>query len=780
MGLILLVMVAVRGLGQTNSSAAAGDVNLATLRTRLQGQLQDARADLGRLQNRLAATNLPTGVTLTAAAEQRWTLQSLVRAYEQHLDDLTALEAVEHRREDLENTIKAWSGFPQPPPYSILLVDDLRDTVQSLQARMAAAKTTLGIFTRFNEEAEAALADSDRTLRKLSEELETATDASSVARLQWDQHKEQIRNRLAAAGIAARDTNRRQVESELAESARRLEFVRRQLAVAVPHARFSQSDLDKVLAMLDEQRLALETEYQAIEAEKVRCQQALVEAREALRQAIQVSATTPTNTTAQTELIRRQQAEVHLRGVLADTCDQQLSALRQMSKLSTTERGLWQMRFTSFNTGDLDTLQKSARRLEQMLGLVVTAKPYFTQQIESAAQQIAEQENRLRSPGLDRDEAARAREMLGSYQRREEFYHRGLRSLQRSERLVRRWQETLETDRRALPLTSRVRDLFSGVSSFVAKLWNFELLVVEDTITVDGQPITGRRGVTVGKICLALVILLVGYWLTGWVSRLAEPVAIRRLKIAPNQANLIRRWVRVVLVLALVVFSLVSVKIPLTVFAFAGGALAIGVGFGMQNLLKNFISGIIILFERPFRVGDVLDLGGQRGMVTSIGIRSSVLALYDGTETLIPNSALLENNVTNWTYSNRTVRFTVTVGVAYGSDTRKVAQLLAEVAERHGQVQKEPKPQVLFTNFADSSLAFELRYWVDVLRHSAAQIGSDLRHMIAGSFAEQGISIAFPQQDVHLDTPKPLQVQMVPLPPSSPATAEKPPHALPG
>ena len=221
---------------------------------------------------------------------------------------------------------------------------------------------------------------------------------------------------------------------------------------------------------------------------------------------------------------------------------------------------------------------------------------------------------------------------------------------------------------------------------------------------MDGQKITGKRSVTIGKIVMAVLILVAGIWITGLLTRLVEPIIVRRLKIEANQAGLIRRWLRALLVACLVLFSLVSVKIPLTVFAFAGGALAIGLGFGMQTILKNFVSGLILLFERPFRVGDVLDVGGQKGTVTSIGLRASVLQLWDGTETLIPNSSLLENNVTNWTYSNRKVRFTVTVGVAYGSEPRRVIQLLSEVAERHGLVEKEPKPQVLFTEFGDSTL----------------------------------------------------------------------------
>jgi small-conductance mechanosensitive channel len=286
--------------------------------------------------------------------------------------------------------------------------------------------------------------------------------------------------------------------------------------------------------------------------------------------------------------------------------------------------------------------------------------------------------------------------------------------------------------------------------------------VAQDTITVEGQQITGKRGVTLGKILSAIFILAVGFWVTGLISRFTEPIFIKRFKIEPNQANLIRRWVRVVLVFSLALLSLVWVRIPLTVFAFAGGALAIGLGFGMQTILKNFVSGIIILFERPFRVGDVLDVAGQRGTLVVVGIRSSVLQLWDGTETLIPNSTLLENSVTNWTYSNRKVRFTIKVGVAYGSDTRLVVQSLMEVADRHGLVEKLPAPQVLFVDFADSSLAFELRFWVDVIKANAAQVASDLRTMIVNTFAERAIVIAFPQQDVHVDAERPLRVQILP------------------
>ena len=465
------------------------------------------------------------------------------------------------------------------------------------------------------------------------------------------------------------------------------------------------------------------------------------------------------------ESLRRQ---VELRSAQAETAAQRLNVCLQLQELLGNEQALWQARYLAYATADLSKLQRAYKGAERLRSSLKSARPHFQQQVELAAALSAEQRERLRQPSLAGDAAEQGRQLLANFQAREEWARRALGGMDRLEQLTERWREELDQQRNAMPVGDRVRDLFSGLSGFVGRFWNFELFTVQDTITVDGQSITGQRRVTVGKIGTALLILVVGYWVAMLVGRLFEGFAVRRLKMEPNQASLMRRWVRIFLVIALVVLSLVLVKIPLTVFAFMGGALAIGVGFGTQNLLKNFISGIIILFERTFRVGDVLDVADRRGTITNIGTRASVLHLWDGTEVLIPNSALLENNVINWTYSNKVVRFSVEVGVAYESDTRQVIKLLTAVADEHGLVQKEPKSQVLLQQFGDSALIFELRYWVDVLGTNAAQVASDLRLMIAGSFAENGIVIAFPQQDVHVDAARPLPVQLVGQPEKAP------------
>jgi small-conductance mechanosensitive channel len=600
--------------------------------------------------------------------------------------------------------------------------------------------------------------DTDESLRRLMEQLEGAKDPVTVARVTWQRNLLQARSRVGAAMASSYDTKWQLANEELSESRQRLALAQRQLSLAAHQVRFSQADLDKVLDNLATEQRGLEQEIQSAESDLDAFQKALAEARENLRKELQEQ---PAGSNPDT--VRRLQEVLDVRSVQAQTSVQGLSVLRSLLEMLSTQRQMWQTRFAVSDSHDLAELQAGQKRLTQVRALIQAVEPYYRQQIDNAARQINQDQERLLSQGSAAGDSSLARERIRSYQQREAFYHRGLQSLEISQRAIVRWQEAFELSRKSMPFAQRLRDVFTGASGFLSGLWNFELVVVEDSITVDNQVIKGRRGVTIGKVVMAILILVMGYWLSNLVARWFERLTVKRLKVEPNQASLIRRWVRMVLVLGLVIFALLSVKIPLTVFAFAGGALAIGVGFGTQTLLKNFISGIIILFERPFRVGDVLDVAGNRGKVTGIGIRSSVLELWDNTEILIPNSALLENNLTNWTYSSCKVRFTITVGVAYGSDTRRVATVLAEVAERHGLVPKEPKPQVMFTEFGDSALTFELRFWVDVLQHNAAQVSSDLRHMIAGTFGENGIVISFPQRDVHLTTEKPIAVRVVPL-----------------
>jgi small-conductance mechanosensitive channel len=210
------------------------------------------------------------------------------------------------------------------------------------------------------------------------------------------------------------------------------------------------------------------------------------------------------------------------------------------------------------------------------------------------------------------------------------------------------------------------------------------------------------------------------------------------------------------------ILVLYIVNVPLTMFTVLGGALAIGVGFGSQYVVRNFISGLILLMERPIKVGDMVQLDDTTGVVERIGPRSTVLRSFSNMQVIVPNSDFLEKKVINWTLSDDLARVSVSVGVSYGSATRDVAQLLQKAVEDHGKILKTPEPVVLFSDFGDNALKFEVHFWIRMRTMlDRKRLESDVRFRIESLFHEAGVVIAFPQRDIRLEASKPLQVQIM-------------------
>jgi small-conductance mechanosensitive channel len=269
------------------------------------------------------------------------------------------------------------------------------------------------------------------------------------------------------------------------------------------------------------------------------------------------------------------------------------------------------------------------------------------------------------------------------------------------------------------------------------------------------------QSVTAGQIALAILVVILVYIL----ARALERFMVRRLtarEVSPDLIHLCRR-IYLVLVLAVLLISILDfLNVPIAAFAFISGAVAIGVGFGAQNIINNFISGWILMWERPIRIGDFLEVGETRGTVEAINTRSTRIRRVDGVHLLVPNSHLLENMVVNWTLIDRLTRTQIRVGVAYGSPVRKVAELIAQAAKEQENVLSEPKSLVVFDDFGDNALAFDLYFWVMATGDRDLRvIRSDIRFRIEELFREHGITIAFPQRDVHLTSLSPLQVALV-------------------
>lgn len=198
--------------------------------------------------------------------------------------------------------------------------------------------------------------------------------------------------------------------------------------------------------------------------------------------------------------------------------------------------------------------------------------------------------------------------------------------------------------------------------------------------------------------------------------------------------------------------ALKLVGIDLSSLAVIAGAIGVGLGFGLQNIISNFVSGLIILAERPVSIGDRVELGEVAGLVTKISLRSTTVVTNDNITVIVPNSDFITNKVTNWSYGDPKVRIRLPIGVAYGTDPEQVRQLLIQVATEHPMVLREPAPELFFTGFGDSSLNFELGVWTAEMASKPRRFRSDLNYAMERKLRENHIEIPFPQRDLHLRT----------------------------
>ncbi|MEJ2364271.1 MAG: mechanosensitive ion channel [Deltaproteobacteria bacterium] len=259
----------------------------------------------------------------------------------------------------------------------------------------------------------------------------------------------------------------------------------------------------------------------------------------------------------------------------------------------------------------------------------------------------------------------------------------------------------------------------------------------------------GSRKITLGLI-LAAGAVLYGSFLTSWAVQTMLMKGVftsRELQVGVRIS--IARLLHYGFVFVGFLLALVALGVQFRDITIIAGALGVGIGFGLQGIVNNFVSGLILLFERPVKVGDFIQLGEQWAEIKKIGLRATIVETLDRSEIVVPNSDLVSNQVTNWTLSNRILRIVVPVGVEYGSDVPLVMETLKEAAMASSKVMRLPEPRVLFVNFGESSLDFELRVWISNI-DDRFSVKSQLHQEIDSRFRRAGIVIAFPQRDLHL------------------------------
>jgi potassium efflux system protein len=259
----------------------------------------------------------------------------------------------------------------------------------------------------------------------------------------------------------------------------------------------------------------------------------------------------------------------------------------------------------------------------------------------------------------------------------------------------------------------------------------------------------GSQELTLGLVLLALALLGSSYVVSWTFQNLLTDVLLVRRNVDVGVSISIARLLHYALVSLGYIVALVVLGVDLTKMTLLASALGVGIGFGLQTIVNNFVCGLILLLERPVRVGDTVEMGGEWVKITKIGLRSTTVRTLDQADVIVPNTDLVTNQVTNWTLTDRHARITIPVGVAYGSNVDRVIRTLKACALDHPEVLKSPEPEILFQNFGDSSLNFELRTWVKEV-DNRLRVLSDLNQDIDRRFHETGIEIPFPQRDLHV------------------------------
>lgn len=260
----------------------------------------------------------------------------------------------------------------------------------------------------------------------------------------------------------------------------------------------------------------------------------------------------------------------------------------------------------------------------------------------------------------------------------------------------------------------------------------------------------GGTAISINSLLSFILAILLLFYVARKVHFILVNKILKRTNVDEGISQSIGTIARYLIIIFGFVIIFQSAGLDLSALGVLAGALGVGIGFGLQNITNNFISGIIILFERPIKIGDRVEVGDIAGDVVRIAARATTIITNDNISMIIPNSEFISSNVTNWSHNNRMIRFRFPVGVSYNEDPEVIRKLLLEVAAGHDGVLKSPAPSVAFLDFGDSSLDFQLWVWTIKYTSRPTQLKSDLYYAIFEKFKAHNIEIPFPQRDLHL------------------------------
>jgi small-conductance mechanosensitive channel len=664
-------------------------------------------------------------------------LKTIQSVYERLITALKKKSSQEEEEADLREKLQAGRqvAIAKKPPYNLSFYDDILDELAESQQQQETFGYALKLSKTTSEDARLRLEKAQKESRSLKDLFDAESDEKARRGLSLSLEKTQIEVEFSEALVNLESVNQDNLTKQVDLSGLRAQLSQLKIDWVKEHLAFDKDDLKMQLDSLADQKSGLEKQVQKLIRRHA-------EARETLLKAQRLSADQSNGRPGPVKEAYLKACEAWLK-----TYQTALEHAEEKQQLLIHQERIWGLRY-GLVKGDLEhekiigektEFSRHAKNLGRLLGIEQSYHNTIQAQIISLEKKSSEKDlDPQVKPHLDN----RIKALKKLAERQFDYTS----TLLLTEQMDRRVLDEINARLRQ----ARLKQGLINIKNQWKEIWNFEVWVIDN------------RSVTVRKVFVALFILITGIIASKFILRAVAKRLFAVVSLKEHTALAIQKMLTYFAYLIVLLFALRIVNIPLTAFAFLGGAVAIGVGFGAQNLINNFISGFILMGERPINVGDLIEVEGILGKVEEIGARSTRVRTGANIHILVPNSSFLEKNITNWTHSDRNIRTSVTVGIAYGSPVREAERLLLKAALENKNVLKTPVPFVIFSDFGDNALVFNIFFWISVSRAvEKQQIESAVRFHIDELFRDAGISIAFPQKDVHLDTLRPLDVRLL-------------------
>lgn len=676
------------------------------------------------------------GVTLKELQEQTAALKATQSIYMQLLTAVKKKVALKEENVLLQKlSTQEKKGFSQDPPYFLSFYDSLLRELAAVQQQKSNSAFAVKFAKKSSGNIALRLEKAAGVWRTLKEQIEAEPPESVPRRLRWRLEKSRVEKDSLEALLYLEKTNQENHEIELQFAKLQEQLYLQQVIWVRNNLTFDEADLQKQLNSLANKRKVLAESLEKLTLEQKKAEEAWLDALKKLK----ITKVQKDLTVAESALEARQLWRTTYQNVIEQTED----TLRLLGHQEDTIRNRHAMIKGEVDTQKLTSWKEEAENYMANLKNAITLQQSYQANLQS---QISTLEKEVSEGEFEAKVKHHLENQLQAMQTLAKHRFEYISAILLTEQMDSRLSEEISLKLNKIPIGQKASRIWDEIQN----IWNFEIWVIDN------------RPVTVRKLIVSFFILIIGILIAKYSVRILTKRLLSFARLKETTAAAFQKMFLFLAYLLVFLFVLRMVNIPLAAFAFLGGAIAIGVGFGAQNLINNFISGFIIMGERPINIGDLIEVEGILGQVEDVGARSTRVRTGENIHILVPNSSFLEKSITNWTLSDKKIRTHVTVGVVYGSPVENVKKLLLEATKGIENVLPEPGPFVLFSDFGDNALIFDVYFWISIRQIiERRKIESRVRFRIDALFREGGLVIAFPQRDVHLDTQRPLELRLI-------------------